>query len=146
MPPTNESISKPRFELSRKIRWRDTDQSGVANLGTYVRLMEETEYAFLRSRGLCVVLQDKFGTIGFPRLNASLKIERPVQFDEQVWVTLELSQIDGKQIVYQFEIVDDGAQLVAVGHFKVACCRFPSDDSPFAILTPEFVMNALTAG
>ena len=129
--------------MSRKIRWRDTDQSGVANLGVYIRLMEETEYAFLRSRELCVVLHDERGTIGFPRLNANVKIERPVRFDEQVWVTLELSQIDGKQIVYQFEIVDDDAQLVAVGHFKVACCRFPDDGPPFAILTPEFVMKAL---
>ncbi len=131
--------------MSRKIRWRDTDQSGFANLGTYIRLMEETEYAFLRSRGLCVVLYDERGTIGFPRLNANVKIERPVRFDQRVWVTLELSQIDGKQIVYQFEMVDDDAQLVAVGQFKVACCRFPDDDPPFAILTPEFVMKALIA-
>ena len=143
MPTTNETATRPRFEMSRKIRWRDTDQSGFAHFDAYIRLMEETEYAFLRSRGLCVVLHDDRGTIGFPRLNANVRIERPVRFDELVWVTLEMSHIDGKQIVYQFEIVDDDAQLVAVGHFKVACCRFPNDEPPFAILTPEFVIDAL---
>jgi YbgC/YbaW family acyl-CoA thioester hydrolase len=144
MPTTNGTTPKPRFEISRKIRWRDTDRSGTANLGAYIRLMEETEYAFLRSRGLCVVLHDERGTIGFPRINASVNLERPARFDEQVWVTLELSQIDGKQIVYQFEIVDDAAQLLAVGRFKVACCRFPDDEPPFAILIPEYVMEALS--
>ena len=143
MPTTTEIVTKSRFEMSRKIRWRDTDQSGFAHFDAYIRLMEETEYAFLRSRGLCVVLHDDRGTIGFPRLNANVRIERPVRFDELVWVTLEMSHIDGKQIVYQFEIVDDDAQLVAVGHFKVACCRFPNDEPPFAILTPEFVIDAL---
>lgn len=105
--------------------------------------MEETEYGFLRSRGLSVVLYDDRGTMGFPRLKVEIDIERPLIFDEEVKVQLELTAIDGKQIDYQFEIHDHRLRRVATGRFKVACCRFPDDAPPYAILTPESVMNAL---
>lgn len=114
-------------------------------------MMEETEYAFLRSRGLCVVLYDERGTLGFPRLSASLKIHQPLAFEARVTVRLRLTEIDGKQITYEFEIVDENeivdqtSQPLAVeGRFQVACCRFPDDKPPFAILTPDHVIKALT--
>lgn len=122
----------------------ETSQDGFVHFAVYVRLMEETEYAFLRSRGLCVVLHDDRGTIGFPRLHAEVNVENPLRFDQQVWVTLELTKIDGKQIVYEFEIVDEDATLVATGRFRVASCRFPDNDPPYAILMPEFIEQALT--
>ena len=135
--------ANPRFEMGRKVRWRETDASGVVQFESYVRMMEETEYAFLRSRGLRVVLEDDRGVFGFPRLNVSVKVERPAVFDEQLWITLEMTYLDGKQIVYHFEVVDDEAQSVATGKFKVACCRFLPGELPFAILTPDFVLDAL---
>lgn len=108
--------------------------------------MEETEYSFLRHCGLSVVLQDENGTIGFPRLSATLSIVRPAVFDERVEIGLGLVDIDGKQIIYNFEIVDDAGDPVANGRFRVACCRFPPQDAPYAILTPELVIRALTGG
>ena len=121
-------------------------------------MMEETEYAFLRSRGLCVVLYDERGTLGFPRLSASLKIHQPLAFEARVTVRLRLTEIDGKQITYEFEIVDEETGIVdpteivdetsqplaVEGRFQVACCRFPDDKPPFAILTPDHVIQALT--
>ena len=137
-------MTQPRHEFERRIRFAETDQSGFAHFATYVRLMEETEYSFLRSRGLCVVLHDSRGTIGFPRISVDIKIHEPVTFDETVLVTLELIVCDGKQLAYHFEIINAHSELVAIGQFRVACCRFPSDAEPFAILTPEFVTQALT--
>ena len=129
--------------MSRRIRWAETDASGYVHFASYVRMMEETEYGFLRSRGLRVVLYDDRGTIGFPRLNVDIKVVRPLVFDEQVRIQLDLTFIDGKKIVYEFEIVDEHAQQVATGLFHVACCRFPDDAPPYAILTPAFVTEAL---
>jgi len=136
----------PRFEMVRRIRWADTDASGFVHFACYLKLMEETEYGFLRSRGLSVVLYDDRGTMGFPRLSAEIDVERPLVFDEQVKVELELTSIDGKQIDYHFKIHDDRQRPVATGRFKVACCRFPDDAPPYAILTPESVRRALQSG
>lgn len=105
--------------------------------------MEETEYAFLRSRGLCVVLYDELGTMGFPRLSASVNVINPLVFGQSVNVRLSLTENDGKQIRYEFEIFDENDQVAIEGNFLVASCRFPDGELPFAILTPDYVMKAL---
>lgn len=132
------------FEYPRQVHFVDTDASGFAHFSVYVRMMEETEYAFLRSRGLCVVLYDELGTMGFPRLSASIKVNVPLVLEQQVSVRLILTRIDGKQIIYEFEVVDDENQVAVEGRFVVACCRFPDGKLPYAILTPDRVMEALT--
>jgi acyl-CoA thioester hydrolase len=132
-----------RFVFPRQVRFVDTDASGFAHFSTYIRMMEETEYAFLRSRGLCVVLYDDLGTMGFPRLNARVQIHSPLVLEQNVQVHLQLVEVDGKQIVYEFSIVDEHGDIAVEGRFLVACCRFPANKPPYAILTPEFVMAAL---
>ncbi len=134
--------SKPEHELTRRIRIQETGPDGEVDFATYVRLMEETEYAFLRGRGLSVVLSDDRGTIGFPRLSAAVEIENPAPFDRAVTTVLKLADSDGKQIVYKFSLTS-ADQPVATGRFVVACCRFPSGELPYAILTPEFVLESL---
>lgn len=144
--PASESDSSQaiaRFEYPRAVRLVDTDLSGLVHFSAYVRMMEETEYAFLRSRGLSVKLTDDKGVMGFPRLHASIQIEQPLVFDQQVIVYLSLTELDGKSIFYRFEIRDRDDQACVTGQFKVALCRFPDDKPPYAILTPDFVIEAL---
>ena len=105
--------------------------------------MEETEYAFLQSRDLRVVLSDSKGIIGFPRTRAEIEVVQPVQFEDHVETELQLGPMDGKQICYEFQIRQND-QITANGKFWVACCRFPAGEPPFAILTPEFVVEKLT--
>jgi acyl-CoA thioester hydrolase len=131
------------FKYAREVRLVDTDTNGFAHFATYVRMMEETEYAFLRSRGLRVVLYDERGTMGFPRLNVQLEIHEPVAFEEQVEVTMRLMDIDGKQISYEFDLVNQAGTIAVGGRFQVACCRFPDRKPPYAILIPNFVTDAL---
>ena len=132
-------------QRERRVRWADTDATGNATLPSLIRMMEETEYSFLRSRGLRVVLHDDRGIIGFPRLSASIQVHNSVQFESQVRITLELVNVDGKEIHYQFSMVDEDETLVAEGRFEIATCRFPAGDWPYAILTPEFVIKKLTS-
>jgi acyl-CoA thioesterase FadM len=117
--------------------------NGFACLGSYVRMMEETEYSFLRSRNLNVVLSDERGTLGFPRLSARVEIITPAHLNDKMQINMELLCIDGKQIVYGFNITDEQSQPVAMGQFQVACCRFPDDGPPFAVVMPEFILNRL---
>lgn len=133
-----------QFEHQWQIRFVDTDATGFAHFSSYVRMMEETEYAFLRSRGLSVILKDSRGTIGFPRIAVELQVERPLKFEDLAKIRLRLVEIDGKQIVYEFLISNESGQRVASGQFVVACCRFPDDKPHYAILIPTFVEAALT--
>jgi YbgC/YbaW family acyl-CoA thioester hydrolase len=131
------------FQRPWQIRFVDTDASGFAHYASYFRMMEETEYAFLRSRNLSVVLYDERGTLGFPRISAEVNVKQPLQFEQTVEVRLKLAEIDGKQIVYEFDIVDDAGQTAVNGKFVVACCRFPDELPPFAVLIPADVESAL---
>ena len=131
--------------LDRTVRFAETDASGFVHFAAYIRMMEETEYSFLRSRGLRVVLSDDKGIIGFPRLSAEISILQPLRFEDSILVELSLSKIDGKQIVYDFALLrsNDSDAISAKGTFKVACCRFPEGELPYAILTPDFVIGKL---
>ncbi len=142
---TQSAITK--FTQLRRVSMVDTDASGTVSLGAFIRMMEETEYAFLRSRGLSVVLSDDKGIMGFPRLEVSIDVTQPARFDDPLQIELSLIEVDGKHVVYEFiiENVTDaiGSKQVATGRFRVVCCRFPNDDKPYAILTPLHVIEAL---
>ena len=136
-----------KFTNRRRVSMADTDASGTVHLGAFIRMMEETEYAFLRSRELSVVLTDAKGVLGFPRLEASIDVKHPARFDDELQIELNLIEVDGKQVIYEFAIEgfsepDDSVEI-ASGRFRVVCCRFPNGEDPYAILTPLHVIDAL---
>ena len=128
-----------------RVRWQDVDQSGYATLPNYIRIMEETEYAFLRSRELSIVMQDERGVVGFPRISADVQVHEPVTIDDELDIWLLVVKNDGIKIGYQFELTRDGV-LAATGAFELACCRFPPGKPPKAILIPDFIMQKLSEG
>jgi YbgC/YbaW family acyl-CoA thioester hydrolase len=130
------------FKTNRRIRFADTNNYGHVHFDIYVRLMEETEYAFLRSRGLRVVLEDGMGIIGFPRLCTDVRLTAPLCMGDVAETTLRLTQVNGKKITYEFDI-NLFDHPIAVGKFEVACCRFPDGKDPYAILIPDFVSEKL---
>lgn len=103
-------------------------------------MMEETEYAFLRSRGLSVVVSDERGIIGFPRVATEIEIESTACYDEELEIRLQVAGNDGVKIEYRFEI-SRGPERIATGYFAVACCRFPPGKPPRAILIPDFILE-----
>ena len=131
------------YTTKRSIRFADTNLLGQVHFDLYVRLMEETEYAFLRSRGLRVVLEDGRGVIGFPRLRSDVQIIAPLCLGGVVETTLRLVDVSGKKITYEFDVTQF-QQPIATGTFEVACCRFPDGEDPYAILIPEFVSERLS--
>ena len=95
------------------------------------------------------MLIDGRGLMGFPRLSAEIEIADPgevgtVGFDSQLKVEIFLMLVDGKAVTYEFLISNEDGSTVATGKFVVAVCRFPTGDPPYAILTPEYVIEALT--
>ena len=142
--PQNQSNVINRFQTVKTVRWVDTDFSGMVHTSALIRMMEETEYAFLRSRGLSVVLTDGKGLMGFPRLATEIEISNPVGFDTELKVQIFLTLVDGKLVSYEFLISDEEDTTVATGKFVVAVCRFPHGEPPYAILTPDYVIEALT--
>ena len=130
------------FEHAREVRWSDTCGANEVHFAQWLCYMEEAEYAFLRARGLSVVLQDCRGMIGFPRLACELNILGSAACGQMLMTRLTLGHCDGKQLEYRFGIFRDD-QLLAQGRFLVACCRFPTDRPPYAIPIPDWVLQKL---
>ncbi len=140
----SRSQKKIEFRQDREVRWAETCGLCDIHHSQWLRYMEEAEYAFLRSRGLSVVLADERGQIGFPRLACQLDIHGTASAGQMLTTKLILDSIDGKQIAYSFRVLR-GDQLLANGRFQVACCRFPPDSLPYAILIPDWVMAKLVS-
>ncbi len=138
-----DRLHQPDFRTKRRVRWEDVDQRGSVHFSSYLRFMEEAEYAFLKSRGLNVVLDDEKGTIGFPRTSARLAVVRQAFFPEELITWIKLVFNDGVKLAYEFELTGEDHHVVARGRFDVACCRFVADEPPRAILLPDFVIDRI---
>jgi acyl-CoA thioesterase FadM len=139
-----DTTPKPDFFYECAVRWSEICGLQDIHFSQWLRYMEEAEYAFLRSRGLSVVLSDAKGQIGFPRIACRLNIHGQAAFEQPLRVEVSLSSNDGKRLIYEFRAFNQ-ARLLADARFEVACCRFPTDELPYAILIPDWVMARLGA-
>ena len=83
------------------------------------------------------------GRFGFPRLKTEIDVWKTVRFEDQLNVSLAIGDLSAKLIEYRFSIRRSNSESenpIARGRFEVACCRFPKDALPFAILIPESVL------
>lgn len=97
------------FTTVRQIQTSDFDFSHRLAVPAVVRWMEETEYAFLRSRGLSVSLHDSLGQLGFPRLEVSVELDEldhsaTAQPGDWLETALSLKPSSGKQLEYGFQL------------------------------------------
>ena len=133
---------KPTFTLNRRIEFSETDLAGFAHFSSYLKYMEETEHAFLRTRGLAAALQDEKGTLGFPKVTASCNYLIPATYDDLLEINMTVRCKDGKLLVYDYGF-GCRSQKVATGQLRVACCRFPGERRPYAVPVPDDVLKAL---
>lgn len=130
---------RQQFTAQRRVEFSDTDMAGFVHFTNYLRYMEETEYEFLRSLGLSVVMEDEKGTYGFPRRQAHCEYLFPARYHQLLQIDLEVTGNDGKLLRYDFKIQHE-ATLLATGYLETTCVRFPSEKSPYAMLLPEEVL------
>jgi acyl-CoA thioesterase FadM len=145
--------SAPDFERVVRVQEQDVDRMGLAISPMYARWMEETEYDFLRSRGLSVSMTDFRGRYGFPRTHVEWEIQSAARRDDELRVRLWLGETDGKRLEYRFQLdrreFGSGAserpvwEGCATGRFVMCCARFPAEAMPYAIPIPESVLERL---
>ena len=133
---------KTEFSMQRRVEFAETDMAGIAHFTNFFKYMEETEHAFLRARGLSVVLNDAKGKLGFPKLEATCEYKRPVRYEDVVEVDAVICCEDGKTLRYEFAFSRQGTRI-AFGRLRTAFCRFPLDQPPYAVPINSDVMEKL---
>jgi YbgC/YbaW family acyl-CoA thioester hydrolase len=109
------------FRTSRRVEFADTDMAGIAHFSNFFRWMESAEVAFLRSRGVSVVLPWEGEHLSFPRVAASCDYLKPVRFDDLLEVSVAIERLGTKSITYAFEFSKEG-EAVARGQITCVCC------------------------
>jgi YbgC/YbaW family acyl-CoA thioester hydrolase len=111
----------PSFHTTRRVEFADTDMAGIIHFSRFFNYMEEAEHAFLRSRGLSVVMTHQGRRIGWPRVAASCDFLKPVRFEDVIDIQLRLARIGTKSLTYEFEFSKAG-ETVARGRLTTCCC------------------------
>jgi YbgC/YbaW family acyl-CoA thioester hydrolase len=132
------------YELLREVAFSDTDMAGLVHFPNYLRYVEDTEYSFLRSAGLDVILDAPEGKLGFPRTHIECDYAHPARYRDQLRIALYTTIVGGKTIEHRFQIYT-GEKVVVRGLLTTACCRFLPDKDPYAIPIPDFIIDKLVA-
>ena len=134
----------PVFVYRRRIDFADTDVGGIVHFSRYLVFMETAEHEMLRARGLSVHLEHDGQVIGWPRIEASCRYEKPARFGDEIEVEVRVERRGQRSMIYGFRLLRD-RELLAEGRMASVCCVLSADSPPRAIPIPPFLLEKLPA-
>jgi acyl-CoA thioesterase FadM len=105
--------------------------------------MEEAEHALWRAAGLAIFAPDEH--VSWPRVAASFDFRRPLRFEEEFDIAIEVSAITERSIRYTC-VITRGDEEIATGSLTIACVERMSDRSMKAVPIPAGIAARLQAG
>jgi acyl-CoA thioester hydrolase len=130
------------FKTTRRVEFRDTDAAGIMHFSVFFTAMEAAEQAFLRSRGLSVLLHDDGGELAWPRVAAKCDYQSPLKFDDVYEIALTIVRIGSRSVTFGFDFTHDG-RAIAKGEMTSVCCRFSEAKIPSATPVPDWIVSKL---
>jgi acyl-CoA thioester hydrolase len=110
----------PRFQITGRIYWEDTDAGGVVYYANYLKFMERCRTDWLRALGIDQLRLRADRGLQFVVVSASVDFLRPAVLDDEIIVTAELERFGGATIAFRQTIMRGEAQLIDA-NVRVAC-------------------------
>jgi 4-hydroxybenzoyl-CoA thioesterase/acyl-CoA thioester hydrolase len=104
----------------RRVQFHETDAAGLVHFSAFFRYMEEGEHALWRAAGLSIAPPGS--EIGWPRLSASFEYHRPLRFEDEFEVCMQVTAVERSTIAYRCLLRKDG-EAVATGRLTIICVR-----------------------
>ena len=117
--------------------------AGIAQFRNFFRWMEEVEHAFFRSMGFSIEEERDGRKIGWPRLSATCSYSRPVRFEEEMDILLEVARVGTKALTCSYLFQLDGEE-VAQGEMVTVCCQCDPAGNLEAIPIPAEIRDAIS--
>lgn len=114
------------YRMRRMVEFADTDMAGIMYFANYFKYMESVEHAFFRSLGFSVHGGDGSETWGWARKNASMSYERPLRYEDDVELHIQVVEKRSKAIRYETSFLLDGEE-VARGSITAVCVEKTAD-------------------
>jgi len=128
------------FRLRRRVQFYETDAAGIVHFTWYFRYFEEAEHALWRESGMSIHPEDS--SMGWPRVSASCDFHRPLKFEEEFDVTVQIVEMTPRTITYAGEITRDG-ERIARGTWRIAAVTKLSDGTMRSADIPASVAERL---
>ena len=126
------------YRLKRRVQFYETDAAGIVHFSWFYRYMEEAEHALWREAGLSIASAGS--EIGFPRVAASFDFRRPLKFEDEFEVHLQVSAITAKTFQYAARVTK-GDTEVATGSLTVACVSKVPNKHMKAVRIPQDIVD-----
>lgn len=91
------------FEVKERIRWSDSDPTGIIYYGAYLRLMGVAESEMCRACGLPVDILRLQRAVWIPRKALHLEFHSAAQLEEEVAIQAWFARIGATAITMRFE-------------------------------------------
>ena len=131
MSETEAPLSEHR--LTRRVQFHETDAAGIVHFSAFFRYMEEAEHALWRAAGLSIHPE---GTeVGWPRLSASFEYHRPLRFEDEFEIVMQVASVERSTISYVCRLFRGDAP-VATGRLTIICVSRRPDAPLKAISIP----------
>jgi YbgC/YbaW family acyl-CoA thioester hydrolase len=124
----------------RRVQFSDTDAAGIVHFANYFRYFEDAEHALWRDAGLSI--HPEQSPIGWPRVSASCDYHRPLRFEQEFEIAVEIREISRRTITYSGTITRDG-ERIATGTWTIACVTKLPDGSMKSAEIPASVAGRL---
>jgi YbgC/YbaW family acyl-CoA thioester hydrolase len=129
-----------QFGLRRRVQFYETDAAGIVHFSWYFRYFEEAEHGLWRESGMSIHPDDS--SIGWPRVSASCDFLKPLKFEEEFDVSVEIVEMTPRTITYAGEITRDG-ERIARGTWRIAAVTKLADGTLRSADIPASVAERL---
>ena len=116
MTDTQAPVSEHR--LMRRVQFHETDAAGLVHFSAFFRYMEEGEHALWRAAGLSIA--PPASEIGWPRLAASFEYHRPLRFEDEFEIRMQVTAVARSTIAYRC-LLTRGDEAIATGRLTIIC-------------------------
>jgi len=110
----------PRFSMSCRTYWEDTDAGGVVYYANYLKFMERCRSDWLRALGIDQNRLRAERQLQFAVVSVAVDFLRPAVLHDEIIVTAELERLSGATIVFKQTILRGAAQLIDA-NVRIAC-------------------------
>ena len=126
------------LRLRRRVQFYEVDSAGIVHFSWFFRYMEEAEHALWREAGLSIAPGGS--EIGFPRVSTAFDFHRPLRFEDEFEVRIQITAIKSKTIQYSC-MVTKGAERIATGALTIACVRKGPHHAMTAMAIPDEITS-----
>ncbi|MBN1106306.1 MAG: acyl-CoA thioesterase [Deltaproteobacteria bacterium] len=108
------------FEMSLRVRYKDTDRMGVVYYGNYLTFFEVGRAELMRHLGYAYSRLEAEG-YNLVVAEASARYHRNVGYDSMVVVRTRIAEVKGASVRFDYRVLAEDGGLLVTGHTLHAC-------------------------